>query len=76
MGLALSYTETKPLELEADYPYVGKKSGLFNCKYVSGKGKSHNRGHSKVPKLSPSSLNAAVTKGPVSVAIEADKRVF
>jgi len=75
MDLALKYTETHPLELETDYPYKGKK--LFGrCLYEKSKGKSHNRGYNDVPAQSVSSLSAAISKGPVSVAIEADKRVF
>jgi len=72
MELALKYSESHPLMLEADYPYKGKKL-LGRCTYDKSKGKSHNRAYSKVPTLSPSGLNAAVSKGPVSVAIEADK---
>ena len=75
MDLALKYTETHPLELEADYPYKGKK--LFGrCLYDSSKGKSHNRGYKDVTSKSVSALESAVTTGPTSIAIEADKRVF
>jgi cathepsin L len=75
MDLALDYTKTHPLMLEADYPYKGKK--LFKrCTYDSTKGKSHNSGRKDVSANSVSALTAAIGKGPTSVAIEADKRVF
>jgi len=75
MDLALDYTKTHPLMLEADYPYKGKK--LFKkCEADLKKGKSHNSGKKDIAANSVSSLTAAVAAGPVSIAIEADKRVF
>jgi len=75
MATAMKYAETHPLMLEADYPYKGKKL-LKRCLYEKSKGKSHNRGYKNVTPKSAEALNAAVTMGPTSIAVEADKRVF
>jgi C1A family cysteine protease len=75
MDLAFMYTQKHPLETESDYPYTAK-SGLFSCKYDKSKGVVSATSHVDVPKNSPEQLKAALMKGPVSVAIEADKPVF
>ena len=75
MDLAFLYTESHKLETEAAYPYTAK-SGLFACKYDKTKGEVGATTYTDVPKSSSSALKAAIAKGPVSVAIEADKPVF
>ena len=75
MDLAFKYTESHPLETEADYPYTAT-SGLFKCKYSKAKGVVGVATYVDVPKNSAPQLKAALNKGPVSVAIEADQPVF
>ena len=75
MDNAFKYIEKSPLELESDYPYTARKA--FRCSYDSSKGVG--KVGSFVDVRSDSSganLKAALAKGPVSVAIEADKAVF
>ena len=38
MALAFKYTETSPLETEADYPYTASKGVTGTCAYVKSKG--------------------------------------
>jgi len=71
MGGAFTYVASNPLDTESNYPYKGKdgscnapKTGLTISSHV------------EVASESPSALKTAVSKGPVSVAIEADKLVF
>jgi len=73
MDLAFDYVKTTPLELESDYPYTAEDG---TCQYKKGKGKVQITGYKDVTPNSPSQLEAAVTLGPVSVAIEADTDVF
>ena len=75
MDLAFRYAESNPLETEAEYPYVAK-TGLFACKYKKDLGKVQVKSYVDVPRQNPDQLKAALNKGPVSVAIEADKPVF
>lgn len=75
MDLAFMYTESHPLETEADYPYTAT-SGLFKCKYDKTKGVVSAQSHTDVTKNSSSQLMAAVAQQPVSIAIEADQPVF
>jgi len=75
MALAFEYAKSHALEDEADYPYTAT-SGLFKCKYDKSKGQVATTGMSMVTKDSSSQLMAALNKGPVSVAIEADQPVF
>jgi len=76
MDRAFSYTKTHPLETESDYPYVAKSHGLFGCKYDKSKGVVSASTYTDVAHGSSNQLKAALAKGPVSVAIEADKSVF
>jgi len=77
MDYAFKYIETAPLELEADYPYTGTKKFWKPCKYDSSKGVGKVAGFQDVKTDSTgANLKAALAKGPVSVAIEADKTVF
>merc|ERR1711908_83335 len=62
---------------ESDYPYTGKHSFLSKCNYDSSKGVGKVKSYSDVKAdATGSNLKAALAKGPVSVAIEADKTVF
>jgi cathepsin L len=74
MDYAFKYIETAPLELEADYAYHAKKG---KCKYVKSKGVGKVKGFKDVRKdTTGGQLKAALAKGPVSVAIEADQFAF
>jgi len=70
---AFEYTETNPLMAEHAYPYTAKNG---NCHYDKSKGEGTCTGYHNVQRNSASSLRAAIDKSPVSIAIEADKRVF
>ena len=74
MDYAFQYIETNPLELESDYAYTARDG---TCKYVSSKGVGKVKTYKDVSRdTSGSQLKAALAKGPVSVAIEADQFVF
>ena len=74
MDYAFQYIETSPLEQESDYPYTARDG---TCKYVSSKGVGKVKAFKDVSQdKSGSQLKAAIAKGPVSVAIEADQFVF
>ena len=75
MDFAFRYAESHPLQTESDYPYQAKTS-LFACNYDKSKGVVKVTTYSDVTSKSPDQLKAALNKGPVSVAIEADKAVF
>ena len=73
MDYAFKYTEQSSLETESDYPYVGT---VNTCTYDSKKGKVKATAVKDVPPNRPEQLKAALKLGPVSVAIQADSRVF
>ena len=74
MDYAFMYVESHPLQLESDYPYTARDG---SCKYVASKGVGKVRTFKDVSRdTSGSQLMAALAKGPVSVAIEADQFVF
>jgi len=73
MDYAFKYIETAPLELESDYPYKGVGG---KCQYASAKGVGAVKDFSDVKSGSAAQLKAALAKGPVSVAIEADRMAF
>ena len=73
MDDAFKYTKDNGVELESDYPYQGQQG---NCNYDSSKVQFKNTGYTDVTQNSPTQLQAAVYKGPVSVAIEADQNAF
>ena len=75
MPLAFMYTKKHAVETEANYPYEAKTS-LLACHYDKSKGVVANTGFEIVPKDESEQLKAAIAKGPVSVAIEADKMAF
>ena len=76
MDLAFKYTENSPLETEANYPYTSGTGRVAKCSYDSSKGVVGAKTYSDVSTDSVSQLKAALNKGPVSVAIEADTTVF
>jgi len=73
MDGAFEYVETNKLETEADYPYTAKGG---DCVATAAKGVVGVTGYTDVTKNSAAQLEAAVALGPVSVAIQADQRVF
>ena len=73
MDLAFAYVEKYPLETESDYPYKGVDG---TCAYDASKGVGKAAGYADVTPNQPAQLKAALAKGPVSVAIEADRLVF
>ena len=74
MDYAFKYIETNPLQLETDYQYTARDG---SCKYVKSKGVGKVKSYKDVSRdTSGSQLKAAVAKGPVSVAIEADQFAF
>merc|ERR1719276_727686 len=75
MDLAFKYIEAgNPLMLEADYPYTAKNGR--SCKYDKSQGVGSVASFKDVQHMSVSQLKAALNIAPVSIAIEADKRVF
>jgi len=71
MDDAFKYVRDHGITTETAYPYTGKGA---TCKSFTAV--VTNKSYSDVAANSPSQLEAAVQKGPVSVAIEADKMVF
>lgn len=77
MDAAMTWAVMNPLELEAAYPYTSGTTGKDGtCDYVKSMGKSVVKSHTNVRHDSQAQLDAAATKQPVSVAVEADKSVF
>jgi C1A family cysteine protease len=79
MDNAFEYAKTNPVMLESDYKYLGRAT-LFpwdkKCGDSKTKGVVTVSSYTDVTPKSSSQLKAAVAKGPVSVAIEADKSAF
>ena len=75
MDRAFTWTESNPLETETDYPYNGWL-GSTNCKYDSTKGKVSATSYVDVTPSNADALKAQLVKGPVSVAIQANQKVF
>eukprot|EP00354_Favella_ehrenbergii_P001782 CAMPEP_0170464246 /NCGR_PEP_ID=MMETSP0123-20130129/9048_1 /TAXON_ID=182087 /ORGANISM="Favella ehrenbergii, Strain Fehren 1" /LENGTH=244 /DNA_ID=CAMNT_0010729867 /DNA_START=226 /DNA_END=960 /DNA_ORIENTATION=+ len=75
MDRAFKWTETNPLETESDYPYQGW-SILKGCRYDSSKAKVGVTSYVDVTTLNSEALKAAIAEGPVSVAIQANQKVF
>ena len=76
MDRAFKWTEKNALETEADYPYKGWGDLLSGCKYDSSKGVVSAQSFVDVTPQSSDALKAAIAKGPVSVAIQANQKVF
>eukprot|EP00355_Strombidium_rassoulzadegani_P008291 CAMPEP_0168619034 /NCGR_PEP_ID=MMETSP0449_2-20121227/6389_1 /TAXON_ID=1082188 /ORGANISM="Strombidium rassoulzadegani, Strain ras09" /LENGTH=330 /DNA_ID=CAMNT_0008659947 /DNA_START=12 /DNA_END=1004 /DNA_ORIENTATION=+ len=75
MDNAFKYAEAHPLMTEADYPYTAN-TGLFKCKYDKSKGLAKVTNFADVKPNDTDQLIAALSRGPVSVAIEADQKAF
>ena len=73
MDYAFRYIESNPLMTEADYPYTARDG---SCSYVKSKGVGQVKSFNDVTPRSVDQLKAALAKGPVSVAIEADRIAF
>lgn len=73
MDNGFQYAERYPLMTEQEYPYTARNG---QCHYNQSEGVGKVAGIDDVPQRSPSQLKAALSKGPVSVAIEADQSVF
>ena len=69
MAAAMNYTMTYPLMTEDDYPYYAYDD---KCTYDAKKGQVQVTAIHQVAPKDPLQLLAAIAKGPVSVAIEAD----
>ena len=75
MDNAFKWIETNGLPTEASYPYTSGSGTTGTCT----KGKTSVMkvgGYADVPQKNEQALLAAISKGPVSVAIEADKSAF
>lgn len=75
MDNAFEWIQQKGICTEADYPYTSGSGVTGTCKKTCSP-VATNTGHSDVPAKDETALKAAVAKGPVSVAIEADKSAF
>ena len=73
MTNAFEYVMKKGLCTEEDYPYHAKDE---DCKDDKCTAAIHIKGYEEVPQFDGKALKAAVTKAPVSVAVEADSAVF
>ena len=71
MDNAFEYIEKTPLQLESAYPYTARQG---TCKSGTGSGKVAS--YYDVTPNNVAQLKAAIAKGPVSVAIEADQFAF
>jgi len=75
MDYAFQYIKTAPLELEANYPYTSGAGRVSSCNYNASKGVGTVSDFTDVGRTA-SQMRAALGKGPVSVAIEADQMAF
>ena len=73
MDYAFTYAEDQLLEVEQDYPYRAVDD---ECNYDVAKGKVKASGVRDVAPNDPQQLKAALNLGPVSVAIQADSKIF
>ena len=73
MDYAFRYIETHPLMQEHDYPYTARDG---TCHYDKSKGHGTVAGYKDVSRNNAGALRSAIAMGPVSIAIEADKRAF
>lgn len=76
MDLAFKYLETHPLCQEASYPYVAKDGVCQEANCTAGIPKGGVTGFKDVTAKDEQALLEAVSKQPVSVAIEADESAF
>jgi C1A family cysteine protease len=75
MDHAFEWVSQNGICSEADYPYTSGSGVTGTCKKTCTPAVTLT-GHTDVPSQDEDALKAAVSKQPVSVAIEADKRVF
>jgi len=75
MDRAFQWTETHPLETEADYPYQGWTIAQ-GCRYNESLGVVAASSYVDVTPNSSDALKAAIAQAPVSVAIQANQKVF
>ena len=73
MTNAFEYVMKKGLCTEEDYPYHAKDE---DCKDDKCTAAIHIKGYEEVAEFDGKALKAAVSKAPVSVAVEADSAVF
>ena len=73
MDSAFNYAKAYKMETESDYPYTARDG---SCSYDASLGQVSVTGYTDVSTYSESQLKAAISKGPVAVAIEADQLVF
>jgi C1A family cysteine protease len=73
MDNCFKYTQAKGIEKDTDYPYKGK---VGTCAYSAAKAVYKNTAYADVTKNSYTQLQAALTKQPVSIAVEADQSAF
>ena len=75
MDRAFTWTESHPLETESDYPYQGWTI-FHGCREDASKGKVAAQSFVDVTPQDSDALKAAIAQGPVSVAIQANQKVF
>jgi C1A family cysteine protease len=73
MDNCFKYTQSKGIEKDTDYLYKGK---VGTCAYNATKAVYKNTGFADVTKNNYKQLQAALTKQPVSVAVQADQNAF
>jgi C1A family cysteine protease len=77
MDKAFKYAETNAVQTEANYPYTSGKGQRGTCETSKLSGASLKvSSYADVTTNDADALKAQLEKGPVSVAIEADKAVF
>jgi len=76
MDNAFKYLETTGLMTEAEYPYIARRHLFFKQCDKTDEAKTRVSAYSDVPAKNVAQMKAALAKGPVSIAIEADKSVF
>jgi C1A family cysteine protease len=76
MDYAFKYAETTPIMTESDYPYLARKSIFSKCSKAAASGVVEATTYMDVTPKSKTQMQAALAKGPVAIAIEADKSVF
>jgi len=73
MDFAFEYAEGHPLETESEYPYQAKDG---TCEYKAKEGVVKALSFKDVPANNPQQLKLALSKGPLSVGIQADSAIF
>ena len=73
VNYCFKYTRDKGIMQESDYPYVAKEE---TCKFDSSKVVFKNTGYINVRANDPNQLKSAVSRQPVTIAIQADESAF